>query len=442
MNIPRIDSLSEITNFQTVSISENQEQNGVSSTKQLVEKLLVRQSADVNNVSLTADADFVDEDETNTSNNAPKIGEEFKISYKSVKCTGNPDTDAKNFAEANNITVDEAKRILSSKFGAPGSNSNAPKIGEDMIVDYVAVKSTGNPDIDAKNFAEANNISLEKAKALLEEKYGKPVQNNNTQNNLPIPPEMAAKLEELGIPKDVIKQGDDAIKKYAEDNHITLPAKTDASSSSSSSGSSANVSQTDNSTNNSSAAQENLSIPPEEAAKLEELGIPKDVIKQGDAAIKKYAEEHNITLPAKTDASQSSSSSGTVGSDTSSNDTKTDDSSSTDKADSASSVSSKENKLASIKSKIKSAEQGVSNTYDRMAKSGFKLGLTQWADAVCTFSSCVAQLIAYSSEYSSLSSRLNKLNHALDIGRSNLSKAASAIITAYNGVKTQVDKLI
>ncbi len=597
MNVPQINSILEVTGYQSVNGTGNPEQdakNFADANQITVEKAKtilmnkygkpaaaqanevqksITQNIDTEKVSLADDADFIDEDAASSTNSSGiKVGEEFKISYKSIKCTGNPDTDAKNFAAANNITVDEAKSILSSKFGAPGSNSNAPKIGEDMLVDYKSVKSTGDPDTDAKNFATANNISIDKAKTLLEGKYGKPPQvKSNVLENISIPPEEAAKLEELGIPKDVIKQGDDAIKKYADENNIKLPAKSEVTLtlpdeeeaaklrklgipeniiqqgydaiekyadehniSTDTQESNTNTKQpvttsipTElstlleamgipkdvmekvasalmkyleslglNTTNTSTGktqnnlsippeeaaklealgipkdvikqgddaikkyadehnitlpkktdaakneTPENITIPPEEAAKLEALGIPKDVIKQGDDAIKKYADEHNITLPARTDAAKADNSSSTVGSDNSSNSNKTDNSSNANKADSASGVSSNENKLTSIKNSIKSAEQGVSNTYDRMAKSGFKLGVTQWANAINTFSACVWKLANYSNEYSSLTSRLNKLDNALKAGRLNLGKAANAIIIAYNGVKTQVDKLI
>ena len=57
--------------------------------------------------------------------NVPAIGSNFEISgYKSVKCTGNPEQDAQNFATANGISVDKAKQILSGQFGAPTVQNN------------------------------------------------------------------------------------------------------------------------------------------------------------------------------------------------------------------------------------------------------------------------------------------------------------------------------
>ena len=61
--------------------------------------------------------------------NVPTIGANFEISgYETVQCTGDPMKDAKNFADANGISVEEAKKVLSGQFGDPkvqeGSNSN------------------------------------------------------------------------------------------------------------------------------------------------------------------------------------------------------------------------------------------------------------------------------------------------------------------------------
>ena len=58
--------------------------------------------------------------------NVPTIGANFDIAgYNTVKCTGDPNKDAQNFADANNITVAEAKKILSGQFGDPAKKSNA-----------------------------------------------------------------------------------------------------------------------------------------------------------------------------------------------------------------------------------------------------------------------------------------------------------------------------
>ncbi len=54
--------------------------------------------------------------------NVPTIGQNFDITgYNTVKCSGNPEADAQNFATANGISVEQAKAILQGQFGAPGA---------------------------------------------------------------------------------------------------------------------------------------------------------------------------------------------------------------------------------------------------------------------------------------------------------------------------------
>ena len=81
------------------------------------------------------------------------------------KRTGNPDLDLKNYAKANNISEKEAKIILQEMFGDP-------QIPDGECFDKIAV--TGNPDMDLKNYAIANNISEKEAKIILQEMFGDP----------------------------------------------------------------------------------------------------------------------------------------------------------------------------------------------------------------------------------------------------------------------------
>ncbi|MCR4880619.1 MAG: hypothetical protein K6A44_01520 [bacterium] len=123
--------------------------------------------------------------------NVPQIGSNFEISgYNSVKCTGDPNQDAKNFAEANNISVSEARTILSAKFGEPAAKQANDVVkaattatdddselvtGSQIEVDgYNSVAMTGDPQQDAKNFADANNISVDEAKEILSAEFGAP----------------------------------------------------------------------------------------------------------------------------------------------------------------------------------------------------------------------------------------------------------------------------
>jgi len=96
-------------------------------------------------------------------------------------------------------------------------------------------------------------------------------------------PDMKSQLESLGIPDSVISQGPDAVKSYAEQNGITLPAPPPKPNE--------NSSINGNSTNNNSPSEEFKQ-------KLESLGIPSSVISQGREAVMQYAQENNIEMPA------------------------------------------------------------------------------------------------------------------------------------------------
>ena len=94
-----------------------------------------------------------------------------------------------------------------------------------------------NPDKYAQQYAQQNGISIDEAKQQLRTRFGEPQQppgapgaalssgnvDGSSQRNQ-LPPE-AYELQALGIPLDVIQQGDDAIKNFAEDNNIQLPEK-------------------------------------------------------------------------------------------------------------------------------------------------------------------------------------------------------------------------
>ena len=84
--------------------------------------------------------------------NVPTIGANFDISgYNTVKCTGDPQKDAKNFADANNITIDEAKKILSGKFGDPvkkADSTDTSKAGATMVDDDAELDDDADLDVE------------------------------------------------------------------------------------------------------------------------------------------------------------------------------------------------------------------------------------------------------------------------------------------------------
>ena len=83
-------------------------------------------------------------------------------------------------------------------------------------------------------------------------------------------------LKEIGISDDAISQGtDDAIEQAAQKLGITDITKQ----------------LTEKIKGSSGTAKEDYST------QLEAQGVPTDIIKQGQAAVEKYAEENNINLP-------------------------------------------------------------------------------------------------------------------------------------------------
>jgi len=88
-------------------------------------------------------------------------------------------------------------------------------------------------------------------------------------------------LLSYGIPADVIAQGDDAVRKYAQEHNINLPAKMQVPAGQGVEG------------QNKQQSGEEI---------LLRYGIPAAIIAQGDDAVRKYAQEHNINLPAKSAA--------------------------------------------------------------------------------------------------------------------------------------------
>lgn len=90
------------------------------------------------------------------------------------------------------------------------------------------------------------------------------------------------KLEDLGIPEDIIQQGEKAIDDYAEDNGIDL--------------SQLQVKLEDK-TSKPSLSGANDKNKEEFEAQLEALGIPKETIEKGKEAVEAYAAQNGIILP-------------------------------------------------------------------------------------------------------------------------------------------------
>lgn len=89
-------------------------------------------------------------------------------------------------------------------------------------------------------------------------------------------------LEDAGVPADVIAKGEAAIESYASEHHIDLDALQPE------------VKKPEHKEVSGGDKHNKKDF----ETKLEELGIPKDVIEEGKEAVKAYAQKHNIQLPA------------------------------------------------------------------------------------------------------------------------------------------------
>ncbi len=136
-----------------------------------------------------------------------------------------------------------------------------------------------DPNAYAMQYAKENGISLEDAKTQLKSKFGDPNPPSVFANGF----QFSGPGKEVEInPFDALTDDPEKLAAYVKDG----AKKTGM---------------------NEKEFAQMLGLPPREEkdpedAKLEELrklGIPKEVIKKGDDAIRKYAQEHNINLPPK-----------------------------------------------------------------------------------------------------------------------------------------------
>lgn len=117
----------------------------------------------------------------------------------------NPDDYAKTYADKNNLSLEEAKVVLKSKYGDPtrdGSNATSifSSTGSESTQFIGDIATFGiDPDAYAQQYADANGLTLEEAKTELKEKYGEP--------------------QEMEFDKDI--DPDYYVKLYAEENNIT-----------------------------------------------------------------------------------------------------------------------------------------------------------------------------------------------------------------------------
>jgi hypothetical protein len=101
----------------------------------------------------------------------------------------------------------------------------------------------------------------------------------------PAPEDMVKKLSSLGIPADIISQGPEAVKTYADENSITLPEPPQKPENLFSDDSTEKTSTTDDSGSKGIETE------------LLALGVPASIIAQGREAVMQYMQENGIQMP-------------------------------------------------------------------------------------------------------------------------------------------------
>ena len=144
-----------------------------------------------------------------------------------------PNAHAQVYAKENGISLDEAKAQLRAKFGDPQKPNStfAPEpqnIPSGVSGPIFAYRSDGtnysyNPaDFSMQTPQELEKLVKNEAKRLR-------ISEQEFALELGLPPrereDKTEMLKSLGIPQEIIDKGDDAIRKYADDHDIDLPAK-------------------------------------------------------------------------------------------------------------------------------------------------------------------------------------------------------------------------
>lgn len=183
--------------------------------------------------------------------------------------TGNPEADAMRYAQANGISLEEAKNQLRSQFGDPQAQGvQGPSIlmPQSQLLQMQAINMPPGSSLFNFNTSQSN------------------------QTPTPQTPEQMIGLR-YGIPPEIIAKGDDAIRKYAEDNNISLPAKNDNNATSSETESTASTSKTNNTTaTTTTSATTSTAQNNEDVAENGQMSR-----KEAKAWVKAYRKEHNCS---------------------------------------------------------------------------------------------------------------------------------------------------
>lgn len=144
-----------------------------------------------------------------------------------------PNAQAQVYAKENGISLDEAKTQLRAKFGDPQKPNStfAPEpqnIPSGVSGPIFAYRPDGtNYSYNPADFSMQTPQDLEKL--VKNEAKRLRISEQEFALELGLPPrereDKTEMLKSLGIPQEIIDKGDDAIRKYADDHGIDLPAK-------------------------------------------------------------------------------------------------------------------------------------------------------------------------------------------------------------------------
>lgn len=185
-----------------------------------------------------------------------------------IGLTGNPEADAMKYAQQKGISLEEAKNELRSKFGDP----------HPPVPNSVFANSSPLMQMQIQNMPQGSSL------------FNYPAPQMGQQPPTPQTPEQML-CAQYGIPPEVAAQGDDAIRKFAEENNISLPAKNASSTSASTT-----ASVTNTNSNSSTVTASTTDSASKTTAESDQVsGNNKMSRKEANAWIKNYRKEHNCS---------------------------------------------------------------------------------------------------------------------------------------------------
>lgn len=124
-----------------------------------------------------------------------------------------PDAYAQKVATENGISLEEAKNELKARYGEP----KKPGMTENGSVDVTYNRSTSTDSTTSLTNSLASTL------ASLDSTDDTTTTQSSDYDSLD--PKQKELVDYYNIPIDIVKQGDDAIRLYAEENDITLPQR-------------------------------------------------------------------------------------------------------------------------------------------------------------------------------------------------------------------------